>query len=1348
MSSAVAAPPKKKRRVPWRAAALLLLIASLAGLFVYLNSDSFRETVRARVVIELERMTGGKVEIASFTWKLTSLRFVAGDLTIHGKEAVGQAPYVHADRITLDFKVISLISPKISLDNVIVEHPVLHLIIYPDGSTNQPLPKVSEPRSGTAAQQLFDLDIRHVEVSNGTLILNEEQIPFELAGNRLAVGMVYSVPEKGYHTTLSVSLVSARYRNLGSQSGDLDLTLLLRPTEAEIKSLKLSTPTGSLQAKGVLRSYNNPELHLQYIATADLRDLAQAARLAGLRAGRASATGGFVYQNGRYSTQGELSVRGAEWRDPDLHVADVEVDSPFSLTPEKIALSRMVLRALGGSMKGDVQINNWMSPSSGKKSAPQKGAAEVEVSGLQVSQVASALTTPRLPLDKIDAAGRIAGQIKVSWTGKIENALAQIKLDVDAPPSPAPQQVPVTAQLRATYHGDLRTLDVATLNVSTRAIRLSASGQLGSDTAQARLNVTSTDLHEIKPALAALAPGTRIPVLLEGHASFKGTVSGKLNALTTRGRLELENFDTELAPLQLSALSTKGDQHRLHWDSLAADLLYSPSTLSLQNGVLRRGRANMSFSATAALHSGVLDENTSQVNFSVRVQDVALEGIQGLVGLNYPIAGLVVADVTASGTPVNLHGGGSMQVSKLTVMGEPFKSFRSQVRIAGTEVQLTNIALAHNGAQVTGDLAYNYNSRGFRFDLKGDNIDLATLHGFALPRFAVEGTASFHVTGASDKETPVINGRVDLRNLTVNHESVGAMSFTGETKGSDLLLHGRSQFENASLNVDGSVQLHGDLPAQIALNFGRLDFDPLIRAYVQGPLTGHSTMVGSITLRGPLRRPRELVVTGNITQLAASWENVKLQNDGPIRFSMENEVAHVEQFHLVGDNTDLSLTGNVHTSQEQSLDLRTRGHFDLKLLQGFNSDILAYGPAVFTVDIRGNVAHPQFSGRLDLKDAGVSLADLPNGLSQINGTMAFAQDGAHIEKLKARSGGGDLDVSGYLAYRNGLYFDLTATSTDVRLRYPPGVSASANAQLRYTGSARSSLLSGDVVVTRFGTNPHFDFGLYLAQSKKTPVLATLNPFLDNLRLDVHITSTPELRVETSLAKLSGDLDLRLRGTATRPALLGRVNIAEGDVFFNGTKYHLERGDISFSNPLAIEPIINVDMSARVQEYDITIGLHGAVTSGKGLSMTYRSDPPLSNADIISLLAFGRTRGSDIYNASQAGGASQSDTATASNAILGQALNATVSDRVQRLFGASRVKIDPQFIGSGNNPSARVTIEQNINNNMTLTYITSLTQSAETVIQVEYNVDKNISIVAVRDQNGILGFDVHIRRRAK
>ncbi|HLK52197.1 MAG TPA: translocation/assembly module TamB domain-containing protein, partial [Candidatus Angelobacter sp.] len=490
-----------------------------------------------------------------------------------------------------------------------------------------------------------------------------------------------------------------------------------------------------------------------------------------------------------------------------------------------------------------------------------------------------------------------------------------------------------------------------------------------------------------------------------------------------------------------------------------------------------------------------------------------------------------------------------------------------------------------------------------------------------------------------------------------------------------------------------------------------------------------------------------LMITGDVSQLSADVENVKLQNDGAIHFAVENEALKLDEFRLVGTETDLAVKGSVQFTGEHAIDVRSRGRFNLKLFQVLNPNLVANGPATFTVNVAGNAAHPQLSGKLELTDASASFLDLPNGLSHINGSLVFAQDRMQVEKLTAQTGGGEINVGGFIAYRNGLYFDLTATGHDIRLRYPPGVSSSADATLRYTGSAKSSQLSGDILVNRFGMNPNFDFANYLAQSKKAPMIATLNPFLDNLRLDLHITSAPDLRVETSLAKLSGDLDLHVRGTAARPALIGRVNIAEGDIFFNATKYRLERGDITFSNPLTIEPVVNLDMSTRVQDYDVTIGLHGQAVGGKGLSMTYRSDPPLDNSDIIALLAFGRTRTQSVYATGQPA-TSTNDTASTSNAILGEALNSTFTDRVQRLFGASRVKIDPQFIGSENNPSARVTIEQQISNDITFTYATSLTQSAETVIQVEYNIDKNVSIVAVRDQNGVLGFDIHIRQRKK
>jgi translocation and assembly module TamB len=1344
-------PQKKKRRWLKRlvviAAVFLVLFAALS---LYLNSDSFRETVRARVVADLERMTGGKVEITSFTWKLSSLQFEIHNLTIHGREAANEIPYAHADRITVGVKIVSFFSRKISLEKVAIDGSAFHLILYPDGSTNQPSPPPTQGNE-TPGQNLFDLAIKEIAVNNGTFMLNQEKIPFNLNGKEISAGMSYAAGEEAYDGHLDLAPVTIAYRNSTPFQAEVHGSFRLRDKEMEIKSLKLATRNSSLEGSGMLRHYNNPELTLDYQASLDLAEIAREGKVPELRAGRADLKGNLAYQNKRYDSQGNMSVRDLEWRDLRMRLTGLDFNSPYALTPEKIALSRLQARIFGGNVQGDLQIANWNPPSPGSRSKapPQRGAARLHLSGVEINRVAAAISTPKLPLEKIALAGKVSGDVNSSWTGSPERAVSQLKLEVNPPANPTAKEVPVTAQLQATYHGDLRTLDVAALNLATRAIRVNATGQLGSEKAQARVSLNATDLRELQPALDALYPGTRLPLTLEGRASFNGVVFGKLDALSARGRVELEKFDSELGlvPVTVAKSTPQTKPRRLHWDALVGDLNYTPSAISLDRATLRRGAAQFGFSASATLHQGDFDEKNSQLSITLHVQNENLADMQALAETNYPLTGVVNADLQASGTLRTLRGSGKLQVTKLTAYGEPFKGFSSELRINGSEAVLENLSLSHNGARLAGSFAWNFDSRAFRFDLTASNIDFENFHDVMPARLTVAGQAGFHVTGSGTEDAPVINGQLDLHNIVLNRELVGSMTVLAETRGETLSLRGRSNFAEAELNVDGNVRLRGDWPGQIDLTFSRLDFDALIRAYFQGQITGHSSIAGAIGVRGPMRRPRDLNITGNISQLSADVENVKLQNDGPVHLGVENQALKVDEFHLVGNETDVSIQGRVQLVSDHALDLRSKGRFNLKLLQGFNSNLVGNGPATFTVNIAGSSAQPQLSGRLELADASVSFVDLPNGLSHINGSLVFAQDRMQIEKLTAQTGGGVLNVGGFLAYRNGLYFDLTATGKDVRLRYPPGVSSSADATLRYTGSARGSLLSGDIVVTRFGMNPHFDFANYLAQSKKAPIISTLNPFLDNMRLDLHVTSTPELRVETSLAKLSGDVDLHVRGTAARPAIVGRVNIAEGDVYFKGTKYRLERGDITFSNPLSIEPVVNLDMSARVQGYDVTIGLHGEPTGGKGLSMTYRSDPPLSNNDIIALLAFGRTRDQTLYTATQPG--QSADSANASNAILGEALNSTFSDRVQRLFpGGSRVTIDPQFIGAENNPSARVTIEQQINNNLTFTYITSLTQSAETVIQVEYNIDKNVSIVAVRDQNGVLGFDVHIRRRKK
>ncbi|HEY1271836.1 MAG TPA: hypothetical protein VGF08_07615, partial [Terriglobales bacterium] len=78
-------------------AVLTLLLLVTIALFWYVKTDSFRASVNRRLISSLERITGGRVELGKFTVVPFRFRVEVHDLTIHGTEPPGQAPWVHVD---------------------------------------------------------------------------------------------------------------------------------------------------------------------------------------------------------------------------------------------------------------------------------------------------------------------------------------------------------------------------------------------------------------------------------------------------------------------------------------------------------------------------------------------------------------------------------------------------------------------------------------------------------------------------------------------------------------------------------------------------------------------------------------------------------------------------------------------------------------------------------------------------------------------------------------------------------------------------------------------------------------------------------------------------------------------------------------------------------------------------------------------------------------------------------------------------------------------------------------------------------------------------------------------------
>jgi translocation and assembly module TamB len=397
--------------------------------------------------------------------------------------------------------------------------------------------------------------------------------------------------------------------------------------------------------------------------------------------------------------------------------------------------------------------------------------------------------------------------------------------------------------------------------------------------------------------------------------------------------------------------------------------------------------------------------------------------------------------------------------------------------------------------------------------------------------------------------------------------------------------------------------------------------------------------------------------------------------------------------------------------------------------------------------VKGSLRDPQLNGRMELKNASLYLADLPNGIDNANGSVIFDRNRATIEKLSAETGGGKIFFAGFVELSDILTYRLQAEAQQVRVRYPEDVSTTFNAKLALNGTSDASTLSGSITLTRAAFNPRSDLGGLMAlAAKPVPAPASPNEYLRGMQFDVRIESGPNFEFQTTLTRdVEAEVDLRLRGSPIRPVLLGTISVNQGEIQIFGNRYTVDRGDIRFLNPIRIEPTFDMDLETKARGIIVNISFSGTLQK---FNVNYSSDPPLQPRDIIALLAVGRDPTS-LGTTAAGEVATSSDTGLeAGGGILGEAISEQLSSRLQRFFGASRVKIDPTVTGVDNLPQARLTVEQQVSKEITLTYITNLNRTQEQVVQFEYDFSAHWSAIAVRQDNGLFGIDFQYRKRFK
>src|ERR1035437_6733084 len=1388
------------------AGAVILLAVTTIGLYFAASSAAFENFVRRRMVLNLETATGGRVEIASFHWHLLRLEAEAGGLVIPGLEAPGGAPYAQAEHIRVRFSVLGILSPRIRLRDLDIVKPQIHLIVYPNGSTNQPHPRKPRPPREPMLDRFFDLQANHVTFEQGVLDYDnraaefdfqDRHIPLDFDASDLSLRLVHLPAAAGneefYRIEAGVrdlNLARGASSRPGKQPpavhGFIQATLELTRNAATLRSLRI-TASGrgvkdrTLEISGTLEDFAHPRWQARAVGELDLRLVDPITGYPNAREGIAHLDLAASGQAGSFRTDGAVHIDGGSYIGTGVVATGFGLDAYVHADSRQMLITSIHLRLRqGGEIGGDLSLSPWLtpppSPAKGKSrvaahplpsadeiTIPVNGKVAAQFKDVALDTLLEMLCDP--PFQHLGFDARVNGPANALWINGDDRTLSVDALFSLTPPAQVAQgKVAAGGLIDATYTQRDGAVDLRKLKLDLPSSQLEAHGHLGAYpmTSPSALTVDfhSGNLGEFDTVLRDLGlmrngrSGTAaLPIALYGQGEFHGTWTGSLVEPRLAGSVKATQLAVEIpaVPNAYPAQKPLAQPQSMRFDAAEVTGSYSAARIHIAHALLRHGNAEITFtgSLAAALPAGSATRRSapppsfdanSVLHLRLHAGQVALDDLRPLIGENLPVAGSLNAQLQADGPMHALAGSGWVELDNGSVYGEPVASIRAQGNIANQTIHLTSVTVSEEAGKITATGSYDLASRRFQLDAKGAGIDVARLEILRRHGLAMTGKLGFTVQGTGTIDDPRLEAHATMAGLALSGESLGSVELTARTANRSVTYDLSTRLESAQLTAHGQTALSGDYATQAKLDFSQFNIAALLRwAHIRG-LNGESALAGTVTLEGPLARLSDMRGEARLQELAVTVSGVHLKSEGGAHLTLDHAILHLDPLHVTGEQTDLRAQGSLSLKDNKQLDFSASGAINLKVAETLDADLTASGNTSFQVEAHGPLMNPNLKGRIDFQDAALSLEDLPNGLSQLRGTLEFSQNRLEIKSLTAMSGGGLLSVGGYLAYQHGIYADLTVTGNGIRIRYPQGVSSLADASLHLQGQQNNLLLSGDVLITRFTVSPDLDIAALAAQASAVDTIAPPDAPSNHVRLDVHFTSSPQLNFQNAYAKLAGNVDLRLRGTLASPSLLGRISITEGSAILAGTRYELQHGDIYFTNPVRIQPNIDLNATARVEDYDITLGLRG---TPEKLEVTYRSDPPLPEADVVALLALGRTENQERLYTQQQEAAGANPT---TDALLGGALNATVSSRVQRLFGAGSVKVDPNYLGALGNSTSRIIVEERLGSNVTLTYATNVNTTAQQLIPAEIAINRHVSLQLARDESGVFSVVIKATRR--
>ncbi|HEX4648741.1 MAG TPA: translocation/assembly module TamB domain-containing protein [Steroidobacteraceae bacterium] len=347
---------------------------------------------------------------------------------------------------------------------------------------------------------------------------------------------------------------------------------------------------------------------------------------------------------------------------------------------------------------------------------------------------------------------------------------------------------------------------------------------------------------------------------------------------------------------------------------------------------------------------------------------------------------------------------------------------------------------------------------------------------------------------------------------------------------------------------------------------------------------------------------------------------------------------------------DMPLSGELH-AQTAELGLislyaptidRAAGHF--------NADI----------QLSGTAGTPRFGGAVKVSDGSIDVYQVNLALRQVQLNARLSDGGLDFDG-SARAGAGKVTAGGHLEWhRLQPYGEFHLQGASLRVTDVPEAQIDASPDLDFTVSGRRIEVNGKVTVPFAKIQPRDITGAVLASQDE--VIVGSEPEDPAKRFEVMSTITLALgdrvTVDTSglTGRLTGGITIRsgydaiTRGT-------GELSVDEGKYTAYGRKLDIERGRLIFTGGPIDDPGIDVRAVKKFPDVTAGVNVRGTLLQPR---MTFFSDPPLPQSQVVSLiLAGGSLESAQNRAAAGTGGGAGSAALYQGAAILGQQIGSHV-----------------------------------------------------------------------------------------